>query len=437
LAAFAIALTFFGASAAYGQDALMDQARGFMLQGNKNQAFDLLSPHELERAGNPSFDYLLGIAALDTGQITRAIFALERVLAMEPTNNLARAELARAYLAAGEAPAARRELKLAREGNIPPDAAASIDRVLGALEQETVRADSAPFRGYIEAFGGGDSNVNSATAAGQFAIPAFGGLILTLAPESRRRGDLFGGVGAGAATQLTFRPGWTFNGVANARGSFNQRSNDVDTSQADASAGLSYGAISDVYSFALQANTYRIDDQRYRNAAGASGQWQHTLDPASQVSAFTQWSHLTYAADESRNADRTVVGISYARAFDDGNKIVYGSVFAADEAQNAHAYANYGHHATGIRFGGEYSAGQKTTWFSALQYEDRRYGGTEPFFDTTRHDRQLDVALGVRFIPAPLWRITPQISYTRSSSNVVLYDYTRTVVQITVRREFQ
>ncbi len=65
-------------------------------------AFALLDPLEIARAGESAFDYLLGIAALDSGHVTRAIFALERVLAVQPQNNLARAEIARAYLIAGE-----------------------------------------------------------------------------------------------------------------------------------------------------------------------------------------------------------------------------------------------------------------------------------------------------------------------------------------------
>ncbi|MDB6000578.1 MAG: hypothetical protein JWP52_2277, partial [Rhizobacter sp.] len=332
---------------------------------------------------------------------------------------------------------ARRELLLARERDMPAEAAASIDRVLGALEQEPLAGPGGPVRGYLEVSAGGDSNVNSATAAGQFAIPAFGGLILTLAPESRRRGDLFAGVAGGLGVQLALQPGWTFNGAANARGTFNDRAHDVETSQADASAGLTYAQGADSYSAALQANGFRIDSQRYRNAAGASGQWQHTLDAVSQVSVFGQWSRLTYAGDATRNTDRTVLGGSYARAFDDGGKLAYASLYAADESPRASGYDNQGHHALGVRLGGEYSAGNRATVFSALQYENRRYGGNEPFFDTTRHDRQFDAVAGVHFVPAALWRITPQVAYTRSSSNLVLYDYARTVVQITVRREFK
>ena len=70
-----------------------------------------LADQVLDRAGNPDFDYLLGIAALDSGHGERAVFALERVLAVQPSNALARAEIARAYLFIGEKDTARREFE--------------------------------------------------------------------------------------------------------------------------------------------------------------------------------------------------------------------------------------------------------------------------------------------------------------------------------------
>ena len=40
--------------------------------------------HESSLAGDPGFDYLLGIAALDSGHLTHRVFVLERVLAVQP-----------------------------------------------------------------------------------------------------------------------------------------------------------------------------------------------------------------------------------------------------------------------------------------------------------------------------------------------------------------
>ena len=88
-------------------DAATDEALSLLDSGKGKAAWELLEPQESARAGEPLYDFLLGLAALEIGQNTRAVFALERVLAMEPDNVRARAEIARAYLALGEAETAR------------------------------------------------------------------------------------------------------------------------------------------------------------------------------------------------------------------------------------------------------------------------------------------------------------------------------------------
>jgi len=76
-------------------DDLTDKAKALLDQGKAADAFVLLEPQEGGRAGDITFDLLLGIAAVDSGQSTRAVFALERVLALQPDNARARAEIAR------------------------------------------------------------------------------------------------------------------------------------------------------------------------------------------------------------------------------------------------------------------------------------------------------------------------------------------------------
>src|SRR4051812_21942874 len=71
-------------------DALVTNARSLLDQSQARKAFDLLEPQEAARAGDPDFDTVLGIAANETGQYTRAVFALERVLAVQPGNSRAR-----------------------------------------------------------------------------------------------------------------------------------------------------------------------------------------------------------------------------------------------------------------------------------------------------------------------------------------------------------
>ena len=104
-----LAVFLFVSSNALSQDATLDRARGLIQANQGRAAYELLAPLEQQRAGDVEYDYLLGLAAIDAEQFTRAVFALERVLAMRPEHPQARAEIARAYFLMGENKAARQE----------------------------------------------------------------------------------------------------------------------------------------------------------------------------------------------------------------------------------------------------------------------------------------------------------------------------------------
>jgi len=72
-------------------DELTEAAKRLLSERRAKEAYELLLPQERARAGDLEFDYLLGIAANDAGEHERAVFALERVLAQQPANHLARA----------------------------------------------------------------------------------------------------------------------------------------------------------------------------------------------------------------------------------------------------------------------------------------------------------------------------------------------------------
>ncbi len=90
-------------------DALLDEAARLIKADHALQAYALLSEQARDEAGRPAFDLLLGIAALDGGRPTQAVFALGRVLAVQPDNVRARTELARAYFDMGENEASKEE----------------------------------------------------------------------------------------------------------------------------------------------------------------------------------------------------------------------------------------------------------------------------------------------------------------------------------------
>ena len=108
--------------------------------------------------GQPEFDYLLGVAALDSGKLEEAIIAFERVLALIPNHAGAQMDLARAYYAAGSFDLAEGAFVKLRESNPPPAAQQAINRYLEAI-QSRKRQTQAGWSGFGELGLGYDTNI--------------------------------------------------------------------------------------------------------------------------------------------------------------------------------------------------------------------------------------------------------------------------------------
>ncbi len=169
LATVAIVATEYPAQAA--TDALVTQAMELHSAGHADQAYVLLSPHETERTGDPDFDYALGIAAADSGHLGEALIAFQRVLAVQPNNAPARAELARVYALSGDVDTAKAEFDtVVADPTIPDPVRNRFNRLIRGFDQQ-IKGGPNKITGFADAEGGYDSNINSATDATSITLP--------------------------------------------------------------------------------------------------------------------------------------------------------------------------------------------------------------------------------------------------------------------------
>ncbi|MEO7888201.1 MAG: surface lipoprotein assembly modifier [Polaromonas sp.] len=431
----AIFLAVMMASAVHAEvDALVTDARTLLDQSQAQKAFDLLEPQETTRAGDPDFDTVLGIAANETGQYTRAVFALERVLAVQPSNSRARAELGRALFSVGDTKASRQVLMETKQESIPAEAAATIDQFLQAIDrtEEAARSSVKPF---LEASIGYDTNINSGPGNSNVAVPLFGGAIFALSASGVETKDAFMTLGGGLSTRYVVDPRWSL--IANAYGNsrVNAKYNDFNTGQIDLNAGASYRYEKHEFTGVVQAGTYTVAGSRARDQQGLVGEWTYRVDGFRQWSTYLQWGQLSYPGQSLRDADRTVLGTSYAHAFRDG-LVLFAGAYVGTEKEKAGGVPHLGHKLYGVRVGAQKSVRDDLAFFGNLSYEDRNYGGTDPLFLVTRHDKQVNLNVGLNWIPAKLWRVTPQISLTSVKSNVAISDFNRSLFSVTLRRDF-
>ncbi|MGQ0544974.1 MAG: surface lipoprotein assembly modifier [Betaproteobacteria bacterium] len=427
-----LAAVLVAATTAAFADALTDRARQLLRERQHKQAYELLLPQEPSRAGDPEFDYLLGIAAIDAGDPERGIFALERVLALQPDNHVARAEIARAYLAVGEREAARREFETVRRQRIPEEAKESIDRYLSAI----AAADVTQVRGYLEAGLGYDSNVNSATSQSQIAVPLFGGAIFDFSTSTRRT-DHFGSFAGGINYTRKLTPAFALVSGASASIKLHPDNESFNTYTVDGNVGGRLTSGKEVFTLALQLQEFGLDLASFRQAGGVVAQWQHNYHERKQATVFAQFTALEYTTQPIRDADRSVLGIAYGQALSgDYAPVVFLSAYGGQENEKADGVPHLGHDLAGVRLGGQVRVAPGWSVFANASHERRLYGGIDPAFLVRRDDGQSDVAVGLSYLVGGGTTLVLQLAHTKNDSNIVINDFDRTVLSASVRFNF-
>jgi outer membrane protein len=421
-------LTFFSA-AVFADTALLEKARALQASGKAAEAYQMLQKQSDKYAGNPDYDYLLGTTAIDAGIPLQAVFALERVLDIQPNNAAARAELARAYFLIGENQAARAEFEQAKKAEMPVAARSVIDTYLSSIDQRILGGKQQTLA-YVEAGLGYDSNINSANASSQITLPGF--VITNNAPE---KNAAVGRVEAGGSFSRALKTNLDVYG--NGKLEFYQP-NDASkyaTRNTDGTVGLHFLRGREQYRLALVAQNYAVDSTTARNLAGINGQWQHTIDARNMLSLFAQYASLKYPDRSSLDASQLATGLSWVHAMD-GNyqPVIYLAGYLGKEDEKDSANKKAGRNYVGLRAGGSLRSSERLSWSGVLAYQTSDYHGPD-FFGITHNDNYINLELTANYQLAKGWIIQPKVTYTNNDSNVDISSYTRTQAMINMRKE--
>lgn len=413
----------------------LTQASLLIKSGDFQAAYAVLEPLESDLSGDINYDYLLGVAAVESGNVTRGVFALERVIAQNPENTAARAEIAKAHLKLGEVSTSKTELTSVKEQNPSPETALEVDKMLSAIDKSMGLTTT--FSAFLDLGFGHDSNVNSATNLSTVAAPGLGGGIFIINSSGQAKSDSFISMAAGAGFRHPLSAHFAVLGSISGNQQLNSSESKFDVSSLDFNVGLEYKKRIDRFSLVVQANNFDVDTESFRRSKSVVAQWQRNFDDHNQASLYTQISRLNYVSDSTRDVDRYVVGTNWAHIFNgDQSPIFYvGAYGGREEARKSQAdYLSQDIY--GVRLGGQLSIKPKLVAYLSSGYEKRNADDNDPTFLKKRQDDQYDVSLGLRYIPARNWIIKPQISYLRNDSGISFYSYERTKVSINAIRDF-
>ncbi|QNE33544.1 DUF560 domain-containing protein [Sphingomonas sp. NBWT7] len=420
------------AAASAQTDDVVVRALALHQAGKASEAVALLLPLEAQRAGDPDYDYALGLAAADAGLPGVALPAFQRVLARQPGNAQARAEIARVYAMAGDIDTARAEFDtVVADPSLPDPVRQRFDRMVRGYDRQ-IAGGGSTLSGFVDAEGGYDSNINQATALGTITLPAFAFLgPATLGGAARRIDAGFGQLQAGLSAQYGLsRQTRVF---ASALGFARENVDDRDFDQAAITGTAGIGktlANRDVVSLAAQVQQFWLGHDPYRASYGAIGQYTHRLSGGQALSISASYTRLEYRGDRLRDADRVGVSASYV------GRTVSATLNGGTERTTNRPARHLSNEFIGLQVGLERPLSRTVALTGSASVEHRDYAGADPLFLRGRNDTQIDASLGLRVVLASGISARPRIGWSRNVSNLDLYDYRRVTASFGLRAEF-
>ena len=416
--------------------AVLEKAEALLKSGKAEESYRLLEPMELDGAGDPVYDYLLGTAALDSNRPSKASFVYERILAVAPSFVGVRADMGRAYFALGDFGRAKIEFEsvLATQ-SLPPDLRRTVEQYAKAAQARS-KNQRTVVSAYVEAGIGADTNIGSATALSTINLPAIG-LYAPAPPTGQKTADGFSMVSVGAEINHQLTDQWGLFGAADYRRRAYQLYTESGFATLDSRAGVSYSGGDWLVRAGLTAGQYSLNQVRVRDTVGATVDWRMTVDTASQWSLGGAYTDATYAdpTTANQNTQTSALTAGWLTSFSDGSA-VFSLTGTLGMEKGVGGRDDGDRRFYGPRLTLQKSFNEKLGGYASVGATFSRYSGTNAIYLLQRDESLYDLALGVTWSGGSGFSLRPQFSAIRNTSNAALYGYDKNDFSINVRFDF-
>ena len=431
-----IALLLILATPIVAADAVQDAVRLYR-GGDAAGAYSRALAARDELEGDPGFDFIYGVAAIDSGHPGEGVFALERVLLAFPEDDRARLELARGYFVLEEYARARAEFARVLAHQPPPDVRTTIDAFLDRIRlgERSYRTSASV---YAESGFGHDSNVNGAPGNASFFSPVLG--TGTLDASSVQVGDQFMFVAAGAAVEHPLAPGRALYARVSTDSHFNQDHSGFDTAFLQGEAGIALARGDHRWRFGVNAQRFLVERATYRDMLGLQVGWRRPV--GSSVLAFSglRFAHLSYPDQSSRDANQWLFNAGLTHTLDGRMHPRFtlagygGREDAVSSAQSARALTE--RVILGASLGGQLALAPWLAFDASVSAQSSRYRDINTVFARRRADALYQAGSSLTWLLNRRFRLRGSLNHYRNDSNIATNDYERTVAQISLRYDY-
>ncbi|MGN7613655.1 surface lipoprotein assembly modifier [Magnetococcales bacterium HHB-1] len=422
------------------------QGQQLLSQGQAEKALSWLLKHEEEWLGDPEFDYLMGWALFDTQQLDKALFALERVLMIQPGHAMARLTTARILIGNQQWEAAEEHLQMLVQEHPQPQIRKWVDQlnqVIIRKKEQVEKGEKASAKtrltGYLKSSIGYDTNVISGPDVSSLILPAYSYTSLYDLGDSSADEDWLATISAGF--QITHRimdKTWLTGGLSLSQ-SLHQSRPDVDKGIVTGEMGLSRQLNdNDLVSIGIEGQLYTLDDKRYRTYESGKLAWRHRFEKGNLLSTHLQHYNYNYFENGDEDTESTVLGVTHLWGYGVKEQpwAFYYGIQVGLEDNSTEGNAHLGNTLVGVSLGGRYRLTPTVMLNGGIGWERRQYDTEETLYYQQREDdlRQVSVSLKHQFWEQWIWG--PVITHTRNESNLALYDYEQTNVSLFLQWNF-
>lgn len=404
-------------------------------QGQFQQAYTLGQENLFEMEGEAEFDFLYGLAALESGRPDEAVFAFERIAYIYPDQQRVKLELARAYFMSNNLAASEQLFNEVLATNPGPNVSANIEAFLDLIDQRQ-DAVSSSFTWYVNSNIGSDSNINSATELGVIETPIGD---VELGPNGQGIDDNFMDLGAG----FTYNHPFDKNRSAYARVNFNQHNNfSTNAFDLDVYAGeAGYAVIRDNVRLSLGGRMQRVDldDEEFQSSSSLLGGFQRNAGDGWSQGVTAAYTAVRY--DDGVNQDNSLrdvnqILVSGTLGKASGRFLHNLSVYFGDEDAQRRVGENNAQKFYGIAFSEQFQFRPGHIPYFRISFHKSENKATAPVFNVDREDDTFSTSLGWIWQFARNINITTDVTYTDNDSTIDLYAYDRVKYQTGLRYQF-
>ncbi|MDH3646002.1 MAG: tetratricopeptide repeat protein [Gammaproteobacteria bacterium] len=414
-------------NAVCADEEVLRQAESFINDGRHADARQILEPLEAEYIGDPRYDYLMGLAFLETGDPGLAVFALQRAIANDPRFAGARVDLGRAYYASGAYKDARDEFERLRDENPPPAARRAIEEYLSLIanRQRRLRME---YR--LGARTGYDSNANSATAINAF-------LGFNLLEESRETSSSF----AEFSGNIVILKPLSANLLLDTRLGLRRRNNPdasfVNSSNGDLSVGIKHVTEGVSKSLRLQAYRVDVDDKLNSQGVALAGAWDFNVREKLRVGVLGRVGQTTFGNGlEIKDVDQYLFGVSAGWTYGDGDRASLGGSLLVGSDDPRRSGSRYARDLAGLRFnaGWSFSSQFRAQFTAGLMHSDYDEVFFEQQFNSPRSDTLVQAAVKLDWRISSKWLMSHVVSYANNDTEVDVFAFERVETSLSINR---